>query len=254
MEKNNTENKEMDNVISEQKPEVISEEKVKRFDAFKQGAKNAFEKAKEVADQGYDAAKGKGDQAIQVVKDKGEEFGEKIVEIKMNYDRKIINPVTLEDLYDETFRVPDALRLFEEDKKMNNPVCENAIGFMDKFGDFKVLNIQIGYLPQLIDDNLIGGKFSFYPNIVESLYYCDPFSRRYFISLDEYFDYLKCAKIDELEKIAYDLGAKYFEVNYVEEKKSVAGLAKKFGVCDATIYKCLKRNGVYTKRTRWDYE
>ena len=40
---------------------------------------------------------------------------------------------------------------------------------------------------------------------------------------------------------------------YVEEKKSVAELAKKFGVCDATIYKCLKRNGVYTKRTRWDY-
>ena len=41
---------------------------------------------------------------------------------------------------------------------------------------------------------------------------------------------------------------------YVEEKKSVAELAKKFEVCDATIYKCLKRNGVYTKRTRWDYE
>ena len=41
---------------------------------------------------------------------------------------------------------------------------------------------------------------------------------------------------------------------YVEEKKSVSELAKKFGVCDATIYKCLKRNGVYTKRTRWDYE
>lgn len=41
---------------------------------------------------------------------------------------------------------------------------------------------------------------------------------------------------------------------YVEEKKSVAELAKMYGVCDATIYKCLKRNGVYTKRTRWDYE
>lgn len=41
---------------------------------------------------------------------------------------------------------------------------------------------------------------------------------------------------------------------YAEEKKSVAELAKMFDVCDATIYKCLKRNGVYAKRTRWDYE
>ena len=41
---------------------------------------------------------------------------------------------------------------------------------------------------------------------------------------------------------------------YTEEKKSVAELARMFDICDATIYKCLKRNGVYTKRTRWDYE
>lgn len=41
---------------------------------------------------------------------------------------------------------------------------------------------------------------------------------------------------------------------YVEEKKSVKQIAEMFGVCDATIYKCLKRNGIYTKRTRWDYE
>ena len=41
---------------------------------------------------------------------------------------------------------------------------------------------------------------------------------------------------------------------YKEEKKSVAELARMFGVCDATIYKCLKRNNIPTNRTRWDYE
>lgn len=41
---------------------------------------------------------------------------------------------------------------------------------------------------------------------------------------------------------------------YVEEKKSVKQIAEMFNVCDGTIYKCLKRNGIYTKRTRWDYE
>ena len=41
---------------------------------------------------------------------------------------------------------------------------------------------------------------------------------------------------------------------YTEEMKSVKQIAEMFDVCDATIYKCLKRNRVYTKRTRWDYE
>lgn len=53
-------------------------------------------------------------------------------------------------------------------------------------------------------------------------------------------------------------GRKYKTENvirlYVEEKKSVKQIAEMFDVCDATIYKCLKRNNVYTKRTRWDYE
>ena len=41
---------------------------------------------------------------------------------------------------------------------------------------------------------------------------------------------------------------------YAEEKKSVKQIAQMFGVCDGTIYKCLKRNNISTKRTRWDYE
>ena len=41
---------------------------------------------------------------------------------------------------------------------------------------------------------------------------------------------------------------------YADEKKSVAEIAKIFGVCDGTIYKCLRRNHIDTHRTRWDYE
>ena len=40
---------------------------------------------------------------------------------------------------------------------------------------------------------------------------------------------------------------------YTEEKKSVKQIAEMFGVCDGTIYKCLKRNSIQTNRTRWDY-
>ena len=41
---------------------------------------------------------------------------------------------------------------------------------------------------------------------------------------------------------------------YTEERKSVKQIAQMFGVCDGTIYKCLKRNDISTQRTRWDYE
>lgn len=41
---------------------------------------------------------------------------------------------------------------------------------------------------------------------------------------------------------------------YTEERKSVKQIAQMFGVCDGTIYKCLKRNNISTQRTRWDYE
>jgi len=227
MEKENTDNKEIENETEELETNPVKEEKTKGLGAFLQGAKGTLEKAKEAIDQGYEVVKEKGGQVVQIVKEKGEEFGDQMAEAKRELDKKIINPVFLEDFYDDAFVVPNALRLFEEDKKMNNPVCENAIGFMDKFGDLRVLNVQIGHLPELFDENLLGGKFSFYPNIIESLYYCDPFSKRYFISLDEYFEYLKHAKIDELEMIAYDLGAKYFEVNYAEEKKSFASVKGK---------------------------
>ena len=48
----------------------------------------------------------------------------------------------------------------------------------------------------------------------------DPSNRDGYIALDEYFSYLKQVRISELQKIAQDLGAKYFRVTYKEEKTS----------------------------------
>lgn len=41
---------------------------------------------------------------------------------------------------------------------------------------------------------------------------------------------------------------------YTEEKKFIKQIAEMFGVCDGSIYKCLKHNNISTKRTRWVYE
>lgn len=40
---------------------------------------------------------------------------------------------------------------------------------------------------------------------------------------------------------------------YVQEKLPIKEIAKKLGVCEGSIYKCLKNNSINTKRTRWDY-
>lgn len=49
-------------------------------------------------------------------------------------------------------------------------------------------------------------------------YYADPSERDRYIALDKYFDYLKVARVNELQKIAQDLGAKHFKGTYKEEK------------------------------------
>ena len=41
---------------------------------------------------------------------------------------------------------------------------------------------------------------------------------------------------------------------YQEERIPIKEIAKKFGVCESSIYKCLRKNNINTKRTRWDYE
>ena len=47
------------------------------------------------------------------------------------------------------------------------------------------------------------------------------------IALDDYFSYLKVARVNELQKIAQDLGAKHFRVTYKEQKTSFSRNAVK---------------------------
>lgn len=61
---------------------------------------------------------------------------------------------------------------------------------------------------------------TFFPDNESEFYYVDPSDRDRYIALDDYFNYLKVERINELQKIAQDLGAKHFRVTYVEEKSS----------------------------------
>ena len=62
---------------------------------------------------------------------------------------------------------------------------------------------------------------SLYPEKTTGAYYVDPVFADRYITMDEYFTFLKVARVNELQKIAQDLGAKHFKVVYVDQSKDV---------------------------------
>lgn len=91
---------------------------------------------------------------------------------------------------------------------------------------------------------------NFYPNDEVNFYYMDPTDGDSYIVLDEYFNRLKQARVSELQKIAQDLGAKYFRVTYMKEKTT---LSKKSTNGKGSIHK--KGNGsVQVNATEQKYD
>lgn len=181
-----------------------------------QGMQNLGEKARELADKGADLAK-----------TKTEELGEQLHRMKYEYDKERISPVTLEDIASPSFDLPNVIRVFEDEKVMDNEVCENAVGFIDKIKDMSVLNLRKKDIPSITALQLVNGPLYFYPIVTENLYYNDPYDDNRYVALDNYFSLLKKAKLNELERIAYDLGAKRVTIKSYEEKKSFVNVKVK---------------------------
>ena len=87
------------------------------------------------------------------------------------------------------------------------------------------------------------------------MYYVDPGDRDLYIALDEYFRYLRIARVSELQRIAQDLGAKHFRVSFRETKTSSSqssakgkGSAKsaKDGISTEGEHERLERDGSKT--------
>lgn len=126
-------------------------------------------------------------------------------------ERELLQPIFEEDLENADFLISKLIRITEIDKKRSeSDVCRGSIGYISVQKDLRIVNIfrdKVGLFGLL-----------FYPDADYELYYVDPSDRDCYIALDEYFSYLKVARIDELQKIAQDLGAKHFRVTYQEQK------------------------------------
>lgn len=197
-----------------------------KFDAFAvdagKKAKSLLNKAIQVADQTDDGKFDLADVAViaegvgSVVKRGAQEIKERTDEKSWQLDLKSLQPIFptqaegAVSLDDADFLMPKFIRIVERDKKrMESPACQGSIGYGSDQKGFHVVNI--------FRDSVEEFGLTFYPDCDGEFYYMDPSDRDSYIALDEYFSYLKIARVNELKKIAQDLGAKHFKVTYKEK-------------------------------------
>ena len=116
-------------------------------------------------------------------------------------------------LDDADFLMPKFIRVADRDKRhADSEVCQGSIGYASDQKGLHIVNI--------FKDSIDAFGLTFYPDCDSEFYYMDPSDRDNYIALDEYFSYLKIVRINELKKLAQDLGAKHFKVTYMEEQTS----------------------------------
>jgi len=139
-------------------------------------------------------------------------IGEQYDKAKYEIDLKRLQPIFAEDLSERTQKRPRWFRVVEYDKRLENEACKNSIGFEEKIKREDVIHFYSKDLELL--------KVNFYPCIQETIYCINPYNENMYISLEEYFTYIKKAKVDELQKIAHSLGAKEVKISLKERKKT----------------------------------
>ena len=143
-------------------------------------------------------------------------------------ERKALQPIFVEDLDSTDFSLPKLVCITEMDKKRaESEVCKGSIGYVSTQKELRIINI--------FKDKISDFGLSMYPECECGLYYVDPSDRDKYIALEDYFSYLKVARINELQKIAQDLGAKHFKVTYKEQKSTSSNAAVKANVLIKSI-------------------
>ena len=150
----------------------------------KEALQKVGEKAKEAASVAGDGLKA-GGTALK----------KQLVEAKLELDKKVLRPVFAEELdlgklpsstgeLTYTVKIPRMVRLVARDRKREgNAVCAGAVGYWSTIKGVELLNLYEDAAEQI--------NVTFFPNPAESFYYANPYLKGFYISLNEYFDYLK---------------------------------------------------------------
>ena len=195
------------------------------------------EEVKKWAGDVLNAAKNTINETIDNIKEGTDDFKRKQFEAKREKDLRLLKPVFKEMLeqvstasgvsYVNGFTMPPIIHVVEKDKThMDSEACEHSFGHISMENGIRVLNV---YPEHMRDLGVI-----FFPNLDKEFYYVDPCKKNLYIDLEEYFSQLKIARVNELEQLAYSLGAKHFEIIFktdvteqvAAEKKAMLGVKK----------------------------
>lgn len=132
-------------------------------------------------------------------------------ENRKRMELKSLQPIFADTLDQADFFMSKLIRVVERDRKhAESDVCQGSIGFLSDKGGLRVVN--------LFTDSLDVFGLTFYPDADGEFYYVNPTDRDNYIALNEYFSYLKTVRINELQRVAQDLGARHFRVIFKEEQ------------------------------------
>lgn len=196
-------------------------------ESISEKARSGIETAKGGAARAKDAVAASAESLIQSIDKTGDgkfdledvaemkrQFQEKQRQAKLKRDLDALNPIFSDNLTDGDFFLPKMLQLAEMDKKhASNPICEGSIGHEMLVKDLRIVTVY--------RDQTSHWGLRFYPDENQDFYYVDPVNPQLYIAIDYFFDYLRQARIGELQRIAQDLGASNFKVTIKERKKTL---------------------------------
>lgn len=165
-------------------------------------------------------AKRVGEKTAAALMKKGSNAVDNAILIKDQMDKKRIRPVFKENLTIPGFKLPRMIHVVDDDKYKRHKVMEDAIGHIDKEKGLEFITVYT--------ENISFLDLDFYPGIYnENLFFINPCFQNQYISLDDYFNYLADAKISEMDRIAQELGAVFFEVKLMEKRERFVNTEKK---------------------------
>ena len=141
------------------------------------------------------------------------------VRAKQQMDLARLSPVFPGEFRAEDYAVPKLIRIVDYDKRMENPVCDGAIGFEHNYGGMRVLTLYER------EAGSLGLRFT--PGLQEPFYHSHPYRKGVYIDLDDYFTVLRKERVAELEHIAHSLGAKHVRITIKEETSSFVSKSAK---------------------------
>lgn len=147
-------------------------------------------------------------------------MGKAFAEARMELDLKTLRPVfpdTLPFAFIESkanVGQPSILSIVARDKRRSeSEVCRGAVGYYQPAKGYELLNLYEDFVPQ--------SALTFYPAAIKGIFLADPYQVGVYVALDEYFDFIRKALVNELEIVAQDLGAKHVRISFKEDKKSL---------------------------------